>query len=210
MAECRGFKNKLGTTIVSLIAKVTGAIAGNIATFNSDGELVDSGRTVDTQVTVSSDNLITSGAVYTELAAKSNMGHSHSIEDVRGLDSIITSLTERIRALEDEPVTESIILQGGSTMIGDVSYNDLFYNNASIFYGLSTGKNKLLSGSIGSLYDFAEVGSVVTLNYSNGSTFNTFSTIVSDKGGGPPILTLADSIPDINYQGRTITLVIKK
>lgn len=50
MAECRGFKNKLGTTIVSLIAKVTGAIAGNIATFNSDGELVDSGKALNSLV----------------------------------------------------------------------------------------------------------------------------------------------------------------
>ena len=67
MAECRGFKNKLGTTIVSLIAKVAGAVAGNIATFNSDGELADSGKSVDTQVTSGSSNLITSGAVYNGL-----------------------------------------------------------------------------------------------------------------------------------------------
>ena len=74
MSECRGFKNKLGTTIVSLIAKVTGAIAGNIATFNSDGELVDSGKSVDTQVTSGSSNLITSGAVYSKLNEKASSG----------------------------------------------------------------------------------------------------------------------------------------
>lgn len=50
MAECRGFKNKLGTTIVSLIAKVTGAVAGNIATFNNDGEVVDSGKDINSLV----------------------------------------------------------------------------------------------------------------------------------------------------------------
>lgn len=85
MAECRGFKNKLGTTIVSLIAKVTGAVAGNIAIFNNNGELIDSGRTVDTQVTSGSSNLITSGAAYLELnekASREGDGENFSVNKI--------------------------------------------------------------------------------------------------------------------------------
>ena len=210
MAECRGFKNKLGTTIVSLIAKVTGAIAGNIATFNSDGEVIDSGKGIDTKVTGGSSNLITSGAVYTEIAKKTNVGHNHYIEDITGLGSIIASLTERIRALEDAPITETITLTGSTTLIENVSYNILLNSDSiNIFY--DSISRKCLT-SIDSLFNFAEVGSIITLHYEDSShNHHTFETTIIDKIGGPDRLVLENAIPDVEYVSCTnITLTVKK
>ena len=210
MSECRGFKNKLGTTIVSLIAKVTGAIAGNIATFNSDGELVDSGKSVDTQVTSGSSNLITSGAVYTEIAKKAAFEHHHYIKDITGLDSVIASLTERIRALEDAPITETIHLTGSNILIENVSYNILLNSDSiNIFY--DSISRKYLT-NIDSLFSFAEVGSIITLHYEDSShNHHTFETTIIDKIGGPNRLVLENAIPDVEYMFCTnITLTVKK
>ena len=210
MAECRGFKNKLGTTIVSLIAKVTGAIAGNIATFNSDGEVIDSGKGIDTKVTGGSSNLITGGAVYSEIAKKANVGHNHYIEDITGLGSIIASLTERIRALEDAPITETITLTGSTTLIENVSYNILLNSDSiNIFY--DSISRKCLT-SIDSLFNFAEVGSIITLHYEDSShNHHTFETTIIDKIGGPDRLVLENAIPDVEYVSCTnITLTVKK
>lgn len=210
MAECRGFKNKLGTVIVSLIAKVTGAIAGNIATFNNDGEVIDSGKGIDTKVTSGSSNLITSGAVYTEIAKKAAFEHSHYIKDITGLDNVIASLTERIRALEDASITETITLTGSTTIIENVSYNILLNSDLiNIFYD-SISKKYLTS--IDSLFSFAEVGSIITLHYEDSSHIHhTFETTVIDKIGGPNRLVLENAIPDVEYMFCTnITLTVKK
>ena len=210
MSECRGFKNKLGTTIVSLIAKVKGATAGNIATFNNDGELVDSGKGIDTKITSGSSNLITSGAVYTEIVKKAASEHHHYIKDITGLDNVIASLTERIRALEDAPITETITLTGSTILIENVSYNILLNSDSiNIFY--DSISRKYLT-SIESLFSFAEVGSIITLNYEDSShTHHTFETTIIDKIGGPNRLVLENAIPDVEYMFCTnITLTVKK
>lgn len=90
MAECRGFKNKLGTVIVSLIAKVKGATAGNIATFNSDGELVDSGKGVTSLMSSASNSVNNNIAVFDGEGNVKDVGID--IQRVYKLTNIVTQL----------------------------------------------------------------------------------------------------------------------
>ena len=68
---------------------------------------------------------------------------------------------------------------------------------------------------IDTLYNFAEVGSAVTLSYTvpntPSDTIVTFNTVVVNKVNGPSRLVLRDSIPDVQYASYTdITLTITK
>lgn len=65
----KGFVNKNGQKVV-IVPNVPGATSGNLASFDAEGNLQDSGKTIDQSPTANSTNLVTSGGVKAALDGK--------------------------------------------------------------------------------------------------------------------------------------------
>ena len=168
MAECRGFKNKLGTTIVSLIAKVTGAIAGNIATFNNDGEVVDSGVAIDTSVTQHSNNLITSDGVYNSIQTRASVS---SLQELANRVAVLESVLETTYIVHADLVYEGSwkLKVGGANIIYDIG------SDYTAFYNMS------------GMYNFASDGDRLVIKYANDGEVIADSTITKNSSYGGTI-----------------------
>lgn len=149
----------------------------------------------DTAPDSGSDNLVTSGGVYTALLSKANSSHTHTVNNVNNLLSTIISLTERIRALE-VPVSKTITLHGDYH-----GYNTLLNSsNEDIMTVLGT-TNRARLVNLENLIELAQIGSKVTLYYDYDTQSHNFTTVVVDKGTtyGKNYILLNDEIPDLPF-----------
>lgn len=160
MAECRGFKNKLGTTIVSLIAKVTGAVAGNIATFNNDGELVDSGKSMNSFVekknNVSFNNIVT-------------FDGSGDIKDSGKDISTLDTLAEKVSILEEAVENLPQYIDTGEEVsfpTAGTQYTITFGGTISDHYAFYVGDKIKIKGLSHSYSYLGTVSAVNTAPYS--------------------------------------------